>query len=129
MRDVAPGAPSDPINGERRIEPPNVFDIAGDDGSVLALGRENYRGVDDVGRSGAAAENARRLGQDVIERRHGGRWSSEQATQQDLSLASAPNLADDACGDHQLAARAQRFSQERPDALVRSLERGERSGV
>jgi hypothetical protein len=89
-------ASSDGLDSEVRVEAPEIVGIARYDHSAFALRDDRDGRVDDVGCSGAPAENARGFCEDLVEWGNLRRSSLEQSTERNLAAWVANDLTDNA---------------------------------
>jgi hypothetical protein len=117
------------LNGQLRIEPAEIVDVARHDDGSLTPGGKDHRSIDHVRGSRPAAKNACGFCEDLVEGGDLRDRSGEESAQCDLPRAVTPDLADDTCWNYQAPACSQRLPAERSHAGVPSLERDERARV
>jgi hypothetical protein len=120
---------SDPFDGEVRIEPTEITDVASHDDRALAPSGQDHGRVDHVRCPRAPTEDADRLRQKLIERGNLRGGSREQGPQRYLPGSIAPDLTNHASRDDQSRVCSKRFAAERAHARIPLLERDERSCV
>ena len=121
------GGSSDRFDGEVRIEPTEITDVAGHDDRALAPRGQDHGRIDHVRRSRAPTKDADRLRQKLIERGNLRGGSRQQGTQRYLPGRIAPDLTNHASRDDQSRTCSKRFAAECAQALIPLLERDERS--
>jgi hypothetical protein len=118
-----------PFDQQTGVEAAQVVDIARHDDGSLATPDKNHGRIDDVGRASTTAEDARRLGEHLVERGHRRRWSFHEGAQRRLASAGSPDLPEGSGWDDEAHARGERRANERAHMRVASLERDEGTGV